>query len=85
KMGEYLRQRLGKLKQNHQCISDIRGLGLMVGMELDTPIPEVIQRCQKKGILVGPAGEKTLRLTPPLIVTQPDIDRLIEVLNEVLP
>jgi len=85
KMGEYLRQQLGKLKENHKCIIDIRGLGLMIGVELAAPISEVIRRCQKKGILVGPAGEKTLRLTPPLIVTQPDIDRLIEVLNEVLP
>ncbi len=85
KMGIYLRQRLDKLKENHKCIIDIRGLGLMVGVELDTPISEVIQRSQKKGILVGPAGGKTLRLTPPLIVTKPDIDRLIEVLDEVLP
>jgi len=72
---------LDKLKENHKCIIDIRGLGLMIGVELAAPISEVIQRCQKKGILVGPAGEKTLRLTPPLIVTQPDIDRLIEVLE----
>jgi len=85
RMGEYLRQRLDQLKENHKSICDIRSLGLMVGVELDAMVSEVIQRCQEKGILVGPAGEKTLRLTPPLIVTKPDIDRLIEVLDEVLP
>ncbi|MEA3241168.1 MAG: acetylornithine transaminase [Pseudomonadota bacterium] len=85
KMGIYLRQRLDNLKDNHKCICDIRSSGLMVGVELDVVVAEVIQRCQEKGILVGPAGEKTLRLTPPLIVTQANIDRLIEVLDEVLP
>lgn len=85
KMGEYLRQRLDQLRENHKSICDIRSLGLMVGVELDVMVSEVIQQCQEKGILVGPAGDKTLRLTPPLIVTKPDIDRLMEVLDEVLP
>jgi len=84
KMGEYVRQRLDKLRENHKSIRDIRNVGLMVGVELHDVVSEVIHQCQQKGILVGPAGEKTLRLTPPLIVTKPDIDRLMEVLDEVL-
>lgn len=84
KMGSYLRHRLGTLRENHDCIREVRGLGLMVGVELTAPVSDVIQGCQEKGVLVGPAGEKTLRLTPPLIVTKPEIDQLIEVLNEVL-
>ncbi|MEA2110358.1 MAG: acetylornithine transaminase [Pseudomonadota bacterium] len=85
KMGTYLRQRLDNLKDKHKCICDIRSSGLMVGVELDVAVAEVIQWSQEKAILMGPAGEKTLRLTPPLIVAQADIDRLIEVLDEVLP
>ncbi len=57
----------------------------MVGVELTVPVADVIDRCRERGVLVGPAGEKTLRLTPPLVVTETDIDRLVEVLEEVLP
>ena len=84
-MGAYVRQRLEKLKENHSCIQEIRGLGLMIGVELTDPVADIIQQCREKGVLVGPAGEKTLRLTPPLIVAQNDIDRLLVVLDEVLP
>jgi acetylornithine/succinyldiaminopimelate/putrescine aminotransferase len=85
KMGNYLRQRLGRLRVSKKSISEIRGLGLMVGLELTVPVADVIVHCQERGILVGPAGEKTLRLTPPLVVTEAEIDRLLEVLGEVLP
>jgi len=85
KMGNYLRERLARLRENKKSICDIRGLGLMIGIELAVPVADIIERCQERGILLGPAGEKTLRLTPPLVVTEADIDRLVEVLGEVLP
>ncbi len=85
KMGNCLRGRLARLKESKKSISEIRGLGLMVGVELTVPVADVIDRCRERGVLVGPAGEKTLRLTPPLVVTETDIDRLVEVLEEVLP
>ncbi|MBN2333372.1 MAG: acetylornithine transaminase [Deltaproteobacteria bacterium] len=85
RQGVYLTGRLETLRERHACIKEIRGLGLMVGVDLGVPVGDIIQRCLERGILVGPAGEQTLRLTPPLIVTEADIETLMTVLDEVLP
>ncbi len=85
RQGEFLRDGLQRLAGRHGCIREVRGLGLMVGVELETPVATVVDGCREKGILVGPAGTSTLRLTPPLIVTPAEIEILLSVLDEVLP
>jgi acetylornithine/succinyldiaminopimelate/putrescine aminotransferase len=85
RMGDYLRRRLLALQaETGDAIITVRGRGLMVGAKLKPPVGEVVRSCMERGVLVGPAGGNTLRLTPPLIVTAADIDRLFEVLAEVL-
>jgi predicted acetylornithine/succinylornithine family transaminase len=62
----------------------VRGLGLLVGAELDRPAAAVVDACLERGLLVGSAGERVLRLTPPLTIGPDEVDEALAVLEEVL-
>jgi acetylornithine/N-succinyldiaminopimelate aminotransferase len=62
----------------------VRGRGLLLGAELDRPAAQVIDACRERGVLVGSAGDRVLRLTPPLTVSADELDRGLSVLEEVL-
>ena len=83
--GEYLRRQLEELKARHAAIQEIRGLGLLVGARLDTPGAPVVKACMEDGYLINCVQDNVLRFAPPLIVTQSEIDGLIECLDRVLP
>ncbi len=61
----------------------MRGLGLLQGMELDMNAKVVVSECLARGILINGAGEHVLRFVPPLIITQPEIDRLLDTLGQI--
>ncbi|MBF0318212.1 MAG: acetylornithine transaminase [Nitrospirae bacterium] len=85
RMGEYFMASLLKLqKQFPKIIVDIRGKGLLIGMELTRDCAMAVQACFERGILINCTAGNTLRFTPPLIVIEEDIDRLTGVLKEVL-
>jgi 4-aminobutyrate aminotransferase len=91
RMGAYLMQHLAEWTRKHPTVGDVRGLGLMIGIELvkdqttRTPHPEgrnqVIQKAFQSGLLLLPCGESTVRLMPPLILEQPHADYAIAVLD----
>ena len=83
-MGSYFRARLEELKKRHACIKEVRGLGLIIGVELDRPGAPVMEACVQRGFLINCAQEKVLRFVPPLVVTEKEIDQLIEALGSVL-
>ncbi|MEK7271869.1 MAG: aspartate aminotransferase family protein, partial [Nitrospirota bacterium] len=77
RMGEYLRNGLEKLKRDYSSmIVDIRGIGLMIGMELTNPCAPIVNLCAEGGVLVNCTAGNVLRFLPPLIVTEKDIDHL---------
>ncbi|HOB91605.1 MAG: acetylornithine transaminase [Bacillota bacterium] len=81
----YLIQRLQELQASTGAIADIRGRGLMVGIELkEAKAAAVLAACRKKGLLVHCAGDKTLRLLPPLIIEKSDVDEALRILCGVL-
>lgn len=82
--GKYLKEKLLQLKEKHACITDVRGLGLMQGIELDRSAASVIENAMEKGVLLAGAGPNVIRFVPPLIVTGGEIDRMIEVLDDCL-
>lgn len=84
-MGKYFKERLEGLKRRHSVVRDVRGLGLMIGVELEQAGAPFVEECFKRGFLINCAQERVLRFVPPLIVGQEEIDALIEVLDEVLP
>jgi len=93
-VGGYLIERLGDLKSKHRLIGDVRGLGLMIGVELirdratkepaNSERDEIVQECFRRGLLMLGCGVSTLRFCPPLVVTQPQCDTAVGILDEVL-
>jgi len=82
-MGKYLIEGLKEMKTKYSVIRDIRGMGLIVGVELDIKADEVVQRCMQNGILINSPKENVIRLVPPLIITQREIDQLLNTLNSI--
>lgn len=84
KQGNYLKNKLSELKENHHLITDVRGIGLMLGIELSIPVKSIIQNCMKQGLLLVGAGENVIRFVPPLIISEKEIDEAIDILKYVL-
>jgi acetylornithine aminotransferase len=85
KVGAYFKDRLLDLKSRHACIEDVRGLGLLLGLQLNQAGKPIVERCLVKGFLVNCVQETVLRFVPPLIISAVQIDRLVACLDEVLP
>jgi predicted acetylornithine/succinylornithine family transaminase len=83
KMGDYFRSGLNRLAGKHKCIKNVRGLGLIIGVELEGPGAPVVEACRKKGFLIICAQERVLRFVPPLIVGKEEIDLLLEALDNI--
>jgi 4-aminobutyrate aminotransferase len=93
-VGAYLQEGLRKLAQKHDCIGDVRGLGLMVGVEFVEdratmkPAPELRERvetaCFERGLIILGAGFNTIRWSPPLIITRENVDVALEIFDEAI-
>lgn len=83
-MGNYLMDKLNDLKMKYPFITEIRGKGLMVGIQLSIPkAVEIKLMCLKAGYLIGAVGESILRMLPPLIVSKEDIDGLVATYDQI--
>ena len=82
--GKALRDGLKMLQKGHSEIKDIRGLGLLVGVEFEGEVSGIVSACQEKGLLVGSAGTNVLRCAPSLTIGQAHIDEAIAILGDVL-
>ena len=82
--GEYFGKRLGELKAKHSFIREIRGKGLMRGMELEFEGKEVVEKCRYQGLLINCTAKKVLRFLPPLTVKEEEIDQAMDLLQGVL-
>ncbi|MBZ5496872.1 MAG: aspartate aminotransferase family protein [Acidobacteriia bacterium] len=82
--GKYLMQKLHAMKARHPSISDVRGLGLMVGVEVGAIAPEVVKKLLRRGVVANAAHGTALRLVPPLIITREQIDEFVSALDHVL-
>ncbi|MCS6843355.1 MAG: aspartate aminotransferase family protein [Caldilineales bacterium] len=80
--GDYLRGRLAALGSPH--IREVRGCGLLIGVELDIPAADVVKAAYAHGLLTVGAGPNVLRLVPPLIITYEEIDLVVERLSALL-
>ena len=84
KMGKYFKAGLQGLQEKHKIVKEVRGLGLMLGMELRYDVYNVILKTASRGVLVLDAGRTVVRLLPPLVINKQQIDRAITVLDQVL-
>ena len=91
RQGNHIMKRLKEMMEEHPLIGDVRGLGLMVGIELvrdrETKEPaakeaeDVMMRCFRKGVALVTCGVSTIRLMPPLIISRDLVDRSLEILD----
>lgn len=81
-VGNYLMERLEELNSPH--IVEVRGRGLMVGLELDVDVSPMISKGYEHGLLLVNAGTNVIRLVPPLIIEKADVDNLVEKLTTLL-
>src|SRR5213594_1307300 len=84
KMGRYLMDGLRAIQASNTAIRVVRGKGLLIGAELSGPVGPVVDACREAGLLVLSAGERVLRLTPPLIVEERDCDRALGIIKTAL-
>ncbi len=83
KMGQYLFSRLNALKGQYKIIKEVRGLGLMAGVELNIEGKAIVEQCIKEGLLINCTHDKVLRLMPALNISKKEIDKALNLLEEV--
>ena len=82
-VGSYFRMKLTELSRKHSFIKEVRGAGLMIGVELEFPGKQVVLDCIAEGMLINCTHDVTLRMLPPYILTEQDVDRAITIFNRV--
>jgi len=83
-LGQYAKDKLLELKQKHFIIDSVRGIGLMIGVQLTKPGKEIVDKCLEKGLRINCTNETVLRFMPPMIVTKDQIDQAVDILDAVL-
>lgn len=83
-MGEYLQNKLQEKLAGHSFVQDIRGKGLIVGIECGGPVAELVVEGQKNGILFITAGPNVIRLLPSLLVTHEEIDQAVDIIDGII-
>ncbi|KKK53805.1 hypothetical protein LCGC14_3091080, partial [marine sediment metagenome] len=84
KMGKKFHEGLEDLKEKHKIIREVRGKGLMIGVELKFEVKDILMDGIKNGILLLYSGRNILRLLPPLVISEDDITKVLETLDSLL-
>jgi len=80
--GAYFMDKMRSISRNRDAIKEVRGLGLMIGVELNFKGADVVEKMMDRGVLSNCASGNVMRIVPPLIITEKQLDRLIDVLVE---
>ena len=84
KMGEIFREGLEKLKEKHTMIREIRGKGLMIGIEMKFEVKDILMSLIEEGVLMLYSGRNILRILPPLVIEEEDVTKVLHALDVVL-
>ncbi len=82
--GKYFIERLEELKARRSVVKEVRGKGLMIGVELGVPGKAVVEKALERGAIINCTQDRVLRFTPPLIISKEEIDWLVRELDEIL-
>ena len=83
-VGAVLRQGLEALAERFDFIREVRGKGLLLGVEMDRECGPMVQECMREGLLVVLAGPNVLRMVPPLTIEKAEVDEALGILERVL-
>jgi acetylornithine/succinyldiaminopimelate/putrescine aminotransferase len=84
RMGERLHDGLRRLGEKHSVVRDVRGQGLLLGVEVAEGAPQIVERCLEEGLIINCTVGRVLRLTPPLTVAAAEVDEALAILGRVL-
>ncbi len=84
RVGEYLEKKLNELVQTYPAAKEVRGMGLMRGLECDAPVGEICGLALEKGLFLLSAGTNVIRFVPPLVIETAHVDEMAEKLGEAL-
>jgi acetylornithine/succinyldiaminopimelate/putrescine aminotransferase len=84
KMGSYFMTRLHELKKRSSIVKEIRGRGLIIGMEIGIEGSQIVSACMDRGLLINCTSGNVLRFVPPLTITEKDVDAAVAILGEVI-
>src|SRR5690606_6219189 len=82
--GNWLRDELERMSQRHPVIRGIRGLGLMIGVQLNQPAPPVVQRLLEEGVVANATADTVLRLVPPLNISKSDLEIVVQKIEKII-
>jgi 4-aminobutyrate aminotransferase-like enzyme len=83
-VGQYTQEKLRALKDKHPIIDHVRGIGLMIGIQLTQPGAEIVAACLERGLRINCTHDTVIRLMPPMIATTQHIDQAVEIFDSVL-
>ena len=83
-IGRYFKAKLEELQTKYKIVKEVRGLGLMLGMEFRCDVGNIMLKTMERGVLVLDAGRNVLRFLPPLVIEKEQIDKTISVLDDVI-
>ena len=84
RMSNILFKALRDIAGDYEFIKEVRGKGLMIGIELYREGKDIVKRCLEKGLIINCTMDKVLRLLPPLIITQKEVDRALDIFSETI-
>jgi len=84
RIGRYLLEGLRAALKNSNKVREIRGLGLLIGVELDRPCKELVERAREQGLLINVTADSVIRLVPPLTLSQTEADVIIRVVTQLV-
>jgi acetylornithine/N-succinyldiaminopimelate aminotransferase len=83
KLGAYFREGLNRLKAKHEIIKEVRGYGLMIGVELRKDCAKIVDEARDRGVLINCVQDRVIRLMPSLVIEKDQIRKVVEVLDEI--
>jgi acetylornithine/N-succinyldiaminopimelate aminotransferase len=83
-MGEYAQEKLRALKDKYPVIDHVRGIGLMIGIQLTRPGAQIVSKCLDKGLRINCTHDTVIRFMPPMVVTKEQIDEAVGIFESVL-
>jgi acetylornithine/N-succinyldiaminopimelate aminotransferase len=83
-LGEYFKKSLEEVASKYDIVKEVRGMGLMIGLELTKNCTEAVSEARKQGILINCTADTVIRLLPPLVIKKEQLDIVVHVMDEVL-
>lgn len=83
-LGEYFKSSLEQMTSKYDIVKEVRGKGLMIGIELTRSCGDVVNEAREQGVLINCTADKVIRLVPPLIITKKQLDEVVKVLDGAL-